>query len=379
MKKHLLCLIAGAMILASCSSSESNSDGSDTPSGGSDNSFEIDLTATEARQAYKGAELLMGQAFEQFIMPDTFEIPQITQLYELTVNTAAADIDRERLQKLFSDFVGEGYDPQRFIVIGSDLGYMYSGEGENAAFCKYQGNSFLLTNFALFPDGEGSRNIWSGFTGINSDEVIDLGELQTSVGQQAAFFDKKLNELFEGILDPFEIKAGYFDVISDGGISADCALTLEGIPLQAWETGLQMQLASIDPAKRSGSEEYFANFGVSAVLLGGEQFGLISVSSVPRLLEKRELSSVISLQRAVGILQTELDNDTAYTFSDVSLMYTGLITAPPDAANARQQEAYAAEPVTLRPMWCFFIESGNDTRRDCIKVDAVTGEVILDL
>ena len=68
-------------------------------------------------------------------------------------------------------------------------------------------------------------------------------------------------------------------------------------------------------------------------------------------------------------------------------MYCGIVRNPRTSSevsdatlDSQQQAAFRAETKTLTPMWCFFAEYDDQEFRElCIKVNAVTGEVILDM
>ena len=379
MKKKIVSLALSALLLVSCSSggslvSEPVSDSE------SRSKYYADLTAEDVRQAYRGADALEGVYFDKFTMPEIIEVPQFDRLYELTVNTVPAEYDKERLKKLFSDLVGGSFDPNCFIPLGNTTGYVYNSAGEQSFHCDYIGGGFKF--FA--PDADRSQGtqevVWSGYVGVNGDQLLELGDVQTSVGQQTALFDKRLGDEFEGLFDQFDVQTEYMYAFGNGSIVAHCAFAFEGIPLQWMTTGLQQRINADALEYANLTKEYYASYGINAELAGGESWGMITTSSIPRLIDKKELSSVISLKRAVGILQSELDGSSIFNFCDVRLIYTGLVTdnrninAPSDS----QEEAFNSEPVTLVPMWCFFIESGGNPS-DCIKVNAVNGDVIYDV
>ncbi|MBR6100868.1 MAG: hypothetical protein IKP95_00395 [Ruminococcus sp.] len=368
MKKHLLCLIAGAMILASCSSSESSNAGG------------YDLSMVGVKQAFTGADELMGAYYEKFTLPESFGTPEITELYELTVNTADTDLGSDRVKRLFYDYLGEGAEYGSFVTVGNNTGYHlgFTDVSDPIGSCSYTGNKFRLYHtYKRIDTGETFPEHYRCLIGSGTDTDMTIIGKPTTSEQEAAYIEKYLDELFEGCFD-FGIKTQLLDAYSNGDITANCAFAYAGVPIQSFET------AYSGKAGNSG-KEYYAYFNAEVGLAGNNVFWSIVTTRIPRLVDKQSIEQIISLKRAVGILQNVLDTDEVYTFSDVRLMYCGkeedhrTETSKAELKEQEEKEFDLQERV-LRPMWCFFILDPDSIYTDrCIKVNAVTGEVILDL
>ena len=363
MKRSFLTL-AAALLLVSCSSSGSSS------VGGSN------LMTESVKSAYNGADELMGKTFDKFIMPDTFETAPVDDAYELTVDRTEKELGSDRLKKLFSDFAGEGFDSTTFASLGNNAGYMYGRSGGSVPSSgRFDGHFFMLSNDFLYNENtsQNTEMLWSGYLGLDEDQTFSLGDKQTSASQLAALTDNKLNTFFEGCIEPFEFKTARLTVSSDGDVSVNCGLTFEGIMLQPWMTGLE---SDIQRGNKNGITKCFAFFGGDADLPDGEHFGYVNTRLLPNLIDKKKLDGIIPLKRAVGILNSELKNTVVYEFCDVRLLYCG--TCPAMTFNPDQ---YYYEQVELRPMWCFFVSAADRgiDHMNCVKVDAVSGDVILDL
>ena len=214
------------------------------------------------------------------------------------------------------------------------------------------------------------------------DSVITVNGQDTSIVQEAEIIDKKLNDLFQGFFDPFEIKTVFFEVESGGYITFNSAFSLDGVILQPFGTDY---IKTIEGEGR----EFADVFIVGGQIDTKNEISLIFVQNIPTILEKQRQDSLISLKRAVGILQSELPNYSNFDFTDIRLMYCGLVINPRMSSivnnaelDSQQQEVFRAEEKHLDPTWCFFlgthqIEEGF--RERCVKVNAVTGELFIDI
>ncbi|MBR6100867.1 MAG: hypothetical protein IKP95_00390 [Ruminococcus sp.] len=371
MKISFLCLAVSVMALTSCSGSDSTKNP------------DVDLTAVEARQAFKGAEELMGQDYGSFTMPAAFDIPQLSEVYEISYNTEFPDYDKQKLSDLFTKFGGELFDKSQLSEDGTG-GYYFGSDKLN---CSYLTGMLDMSFVNEQPDPETQAEqpemklLGHYSVGSQFDETVTLNGIDTSVGQLAGFLDAELNQLLVGFTEPYELRAQVIEAYNTSNVFANCAYTLEGIPLQNWRSASRRLI-------EGKGVEYFDCFNVNAELQSTDKISLVySWGGPPNILEKKKLESIIPLKRAVGILQSTLDPADLYNFKDVQLMYCGTVVNPrtSDIVNdaevdSQQQAAFRAETKTLRPMWCFFVDFDSDNYNEqVIRVNAVTGEVILDL
>ena len=97
MKKRVVSLTLAALMLVSCSGKDSSTAGG------------TDLSAVEVKNAYNGAEALMGMDYGKFTMPSSFEVPVLTNVYTIDYITVPPKYERDQLSKLFADFLGDKY------------------------------------------------------------------------------------------------------------------------------------------------------------------------------------------------------------------------------------------------------------------------------
>ena len=367
MKRRFIFIAAAALMLAACA--DSSSSGAE---GGT-----ADLSGGSPRAAYNGAEELMGKSYPGFEMPASFEIPEINEVYEITYNKIPREYEKEQATELFKRFIGEDYDKRFFHRDDAFSSFYYNGEDANAN-CSC--GSGVINMGMIFDVPAGRRRTGHYNVGTEPDTAITVGSLDTSVSQAAGFMDNELNTLLDGFLAPFEIRSQVIEVYSDGAVFANCALTLDGIPLQSWKSAYNRVV-------EGQGVEYFDCFTNGAEIVDLDRLRYLFVTDCPTVIEKKKLDQMISLKRAVGILQSELDVTDSYEFSDVRLMYCGLVVNPRSGSvitdaelDSQQQEVFRAESRTLTPTWCFFLKFDEEDNTDrCIKVDAVTGEVIYDI
>ena len=116
-----------------------------------------------------------------------------------------------------------------------------------------------------------------------------------------------------------------------------------------------------------------------------KDFFLVSNQMNPIIARFEPLDSIISLKGAVEILKNNLARNTDYTFSDIKLMYCCKHTQQninvQDEDREKLKKLIAEENTredVYRPTWYFIIKEESDSTCG-IKVDAVTGEITMDI
>ena len=245
MKKRFICIAAAALMLAACADSSSVSDaGSSTaPDSTAESTVTADLSAEPVRSAYSGAEALFGMSFPGFEMPESFEVPLVERVYELSYNNDSGVNAAENSKKIFKRFFGERYDPSNELGNGS-TGLMYRskeqeiiteeqpdgskaeiyaqdyGEIDNGFIILCDKQSYILS----YHDSEFTRYR----TATRGAELIETKAGEISVAQEASYIEKEVNELIGDAAAPFAVKVMFVDVYDIGKIAARCALTYDG-------------------------------------------------------------------------------------------------------------------------------------------------------
>lgn len=374
MKKRILSLTLAALMLVSCSGKDSSTAGG------------TDLSAVEVKNAYNGAEALMGMDYGKFTMPSAFEVPVLTNVYTIDYITVPPKYERDQLSKLFADFLGDKYF--EFDLKDDGIGGVYynaptkEGEESNigAAYSPLGGWLSMTAQDVVRGEDVDFEHYSHYFVDNNFDVNLDLNGVDTTVAQQAAFIDSEINTLFEGFFDSLELKTNAIDVYSDGIMYANIAFAMDGVTLQSWKGDYERVI-------EGKGREYYETFMLGAEVTPESKVTMIHAINIPTVVNRQPVDRIISLKRAVGILQSELPDNFIYRFSDVRLMYCHKSINPrisetvTDADLDRQQQAeYNSSVRTLEPMWCFFIEKPDEYVGEMIvKVNAITGEVDYDI
>lgn len=375
MKKRILSLTLAALMLVSCSGKDSSTAGGGT-----------DLSAVEVKNAYNGAEALMGMDYGKFTMPSAFEVPVLTNVYTIDYITVPPKYERDQLSKLFADFLGDKYF--EFDLKDDGIGGVYynapakEGEESNigAAYSPLGGWLSMTAQDVVRGEDVDFEHYSHYFVDNNFDVNLDLNGVDTTVAQQAAFIDSEINTLFEGFFDSLELKTNAIDVYSDGFMYANIAFAMDGVTLQSWKGDYERVI-------EGKGREYYETFMLGAEVTPESKVTMIHAVNIPTVVNRQPVDRIISLKRAVGILQSELPDNFIYRFSDVRLMYCHKSINPrisetvTDADLDRQQQAeYNSSVRTLEPMWCFFLEKPDEYVGEMIvKVNAITGEVDYDI
>ena len=375
MKKRILSLTLAALMLVSCSGKDSSTAGGGT-----------DLSAVEVKNAYNGAEALMGMDYGKFTMPSAFEVPVLTNVYTIDYITVPPKYERDQLSKLFADFLGDKYF--EFDLKDDGIGGVYynapakEGEESNigAAYSPLGGWLSMTAQDVVRGEDVDFEHYSHYFVDNNFDVNLDLNGVDTTVAQQAAFIDSEINTLFEGFFDSLELKTNAIDVYSDGFMYANIAFAMDGVTLQSWKGDYERVI-------EGKGREYYETFMLGAEVTPESKVTMIHAINIPTVVNRQPVDRIISLKRAVGILQSELPDNFIYRFSDVRLMYCHKSINPrisetvTDADLDRQQQAeYNSSVRTLEPMWCFFLEKPDEYVGEMIvKVNAITGEVDYDI
>ncbi|MBR1392371.1 MAG: hypothetical protein IJ561_00885 [Ruminococcus sp.] len=377
MKKQLLSLTLAALMLTACSGSDSS-----TAAAGAD------LSAVEVKNAYNGAEELMGKDYGKFSMPSAFEVPTLTNVYTIDYNTVPPKYDREKLKKLYVDFFGDKFD-ERGLADDGTWGLYYTaphevdengapigGNPDTAIYFDGYLNLAREQDLPLYTEGDFTHY----FVDNSFDQSVTVDEMDTTIAQQAAFLDNKMNTLFEGFFTPFELKTNAIDIYTNGTIDANVAFALDGITLQSWKGDFENIIED------KGTEVY-DTFQAGAMMNVQNDVRFIYTANIPTLVEKHPVDRIISLKRAVGILQSDLPDNASYNFTDVRLMYCCKVLFPRTSSvvtdsnlDDQRMAEYNSSVRTLEPMWCFFVEKPDEYIGEMIvKVNAITGELDLDI
>ncbi len=388
MKKIFCALLPLALIFTSCRYQD-NSAKTSMPIG----SFDPEPVS----QAFDGAEKLQGQNFGIFTMPDVITVPDKYEIYKLTIDRSWQDIDDFREQdakRLFKKYYGDDYEEEKckimdgpasqLIMYFMEDGLPYSEYGDVQAlgevfpfpFIIYNnntdGNDIISAAFQLKngEDGEvevDGKKIKASEIAKNAKEWVDDIEKNVSIGNG---FEFEARDVF-----------AYHSMSSNGDyIQVNLAELYKGIAFEEYISPFNVVDSGED------SDTYYAANTLEVVYSDDfEKPTNIRLQGSDRIKESEKLDKIISLEGAVEILKNELAKNIKYDFDKVELMYCCKITQKRiyvdengDIPEERKKDIQ--QPLTFTPTWCFFFNNEySGLSREAVKVDALTGEITLDV
>ena len=362
MKKRIVSLTLAALMLVSCSGNDSS-----TAGGGAD------LSGEPVKSAYSGAESLMGMDYGKFTMPSAFEVPVLTDVYSLNYNFPRNILDKQKAVEIIGKVMGDELDKTRLRDDG--FGGVYFDPDDDPDWLAGYADGFL---YAFKPVYDEYKESVTYSVSSEGDTAVTVGNAETSVGQIAGSVDALLPDLLSGAMEGFDIRAERVSLLDNGYINVLCSMNIDSVPIQ--------YIAS-SYLKLIGGEyrEEYISFSLHCYLDKNLKLCGLDFYDPPTVLSKEKLDSIISLKKAVSIVRDNLGSEyDSYDISDVRLMYCSMVRSPDVSGFSEEESVLEAERVsevrTLTPTWTFFIKRTSENENDaCIKVNAVTGELFMDI
>ena len=368
MIKHLSLAAAVLLLLAGC--------GNDN-SGNTMETGTTDLVPTSA--VCEGCDELAGGKYSTFSLPDRIIIPQPEEICELEVRARqSSDVEAEG-QKLFRSLIGEDFKQEN--CGWDDFQYFYSCNGEHCS-AQFTGNILTFSSDRHIAGELSSENLsvcWDAET--EPDKAVPLGSGTVTVKELSDAAEKYLRDTIGFLVPDLEIRVQDifpFSINNEDRARIVSALYYKGIPIEDY----------ISPTVESSENEIRSYYNCMTDMIMTEADECIFLSTtIPEITSKTSQENIIGFRDAVKILDDTLAEYLSYSFEDVELMYSCLMTQPVidvkggdyEAAKAAT-EAFEAEPKKLHPTWCFILDNNlSGFSRQLIKLDAVTGEVTVNI
>jgi hypothetical protein len=217
----------------------------------------------------------------------------------------------------------------------------------------------------------------------DSEQVLELDGEKCTVGEVCDSLSSFINESFYPLYDDFEIYPldvdYFFTESSEYAVEVTCGIKYKGVPLEDYFSPMFVT------EERNGYE-VITSYSPSHMLFdlyGKDNITFFNSRFATRDIETTKISEIISLKDAVELLQNELAKNSYYEIEEVKLMYCCKSTSPvptdDEELNSKMQADFAdAEPTPFEPTWCFFWYT-DDGNRQALKVNAVTGEITVDV
>ena len=360
-----------------------------------------EFTLSPVKEAYSGKEEILGTTIELPVGEEdkvSLKFPAVISEYHpekayilTNITNAAYDFKKgaaeiqENAPKLFKAFYGDKYDESccSFVELNELETYIienYNGKNGETAWLGVSGYSLIGDQNAFANYSKNAVTLDTCFYKDSPDKTVELPDGQITLTAAA----ERFAELFKTTLSDFTF--GYEirpckAVISECG--GDKALRIVGEQLYF---GIPFESCGSTFIQSKGDEMTSYGFSYAdAEMTSVKDFFLVSNQMNPIIARFEPLDKIIPLKGAVEILKKNLARNTDYTFSDIKLMYCCKHTQQNINVNDEDREKLKkliAEENTredvYRPTWYFIIKEESDSTCG-IKVDAVTGEITMDI
>lgn len=360
-----------------------------------------EFTLSPVKEAYSGKEEILGTTVELPVGEEdkvSLKFPSVISEYHpekayilTNITNAAYDFKKgaEEMQEkgpvLFKAFYGDKYDESccSFLELNDLETFIredYNGKNGEVAWLGASGYA-LIEDQAVFADTKrNSVPAETYFYKDDPDKTVSLSDGEITLQEAADRFTEYFKSALPDLAYGFEIRP-YKAVISD--YNGDKILRIigeklhEGIPFEcSMSTYINTQ---------NGKETSYGFTYADADMRSVGAYYAVSDQNNPIIARSEPLDKIIPLKGAVEILKKNLARNTDYTFSDIKLMYCCKYTQQSINVNDEDREKLKkliAEENTredeYRPTWYFIIKEEND-QTSGIKVDAVSGEITMDI
>ena len=360
-----------------------------------------EFTLSPVKEAYSGKEEILGTTIELPVGEEdkvSLKFPAVISEYHpekayilTNITNAAYDFKKgaeemqEKAPKLFKAFYGDSFDESccSFVELNELETYIienYNGKNGETAWLGASGYA-LIDDMTLF--GDASKKAIPAETFFfkdNPNKTVSLSDGEITLQEAADRFTEYFKSTLSDFIYGFEIRP-YKAVISDynGGslLSVTGEKLHEGIPFEcSMSTYINTQ---------NGKETSYGFTYADADMRSVSAYYAVSDQNNPIIARSEPLDKIIPLKGAVEILKKNLARNTDYTFSDIKLMYCCKHTQQNINVNDEDREKLKkliAEENTredeYRPTW-YFIISDKNNQTSGIKVDAVSGEITMDI
>ena len=377
MFRKILCGIAAILILTACSSGDSTASGESGSGDTADTGLNYGKVMPE--DAYQNYEKVAGKSYKHLNMPEVIVPEKFERAYKVDFNLLPPDCDKDKVVKLFKDFLGDNcLEPETVgtggIIVrkidpkAADENSVYVGDGsfsDDGYFSLY-----LKSRQMQAPEDYDESQTKHYRVSTDGGTVIEFAGSDTTVAQEAGLIEKQLSDLMGDTFGPYTYGIDEMHITGFGEIGANGSVRIEGIPLQYIASRYEKKLDAYT------LETDYVAFNYANVNDKNEISNI--AGELPNFLGKTELDGLIPIERAAMLADNAIKDETVYEIADVRLMYCALIKYP-----LRNSEGYyspehdtRASIRTLEPTWCFFIKKDDPlAHEDFIKVNAVTGEV----
>lgn len=352
----------------------------------SDNTYDTETSdKVPVSQAWEGYEELLGNDYGVFIMPDKLEPLDADVLYsfqtELNIPygslvTEEMKADALRFAKIF---FGDSFDAGELTVNDQINAVQYNGELGQMV---YRGFPEGTLKGSVLDCLDNYENVFGAFrSGRDDDSVMQFEDGSCTVGEFCSnvqeYIDSALYPVYDGFdLFPYEIFNYYSSETGLKRAEIRCAARFKGVMLEEYFSPFSYY--GNDPETGLIKEQYYIPFDIRIGYDSPTNPVYNFPDTAPRhAVDITEHKEIISLKQAVELLKDNLAPNMRFEFDDVRLTYCSMQTSLHNGEVGAEQ---IVDPTPYEPTWCFFRNSQTPGKaRDGVKVNALTGEIIIDI
>lgn len=381
--KMMTVTLAAALMLTGCAEDSDNY---------KDDSLSIEKQ--EISKLYEGYEELQGKNFGTFRMPEHIEPQSIEKVYTLTADVPF-EIDDSQKEKeareTFKAFLKDDYDESALTKTPSVMNIYRYSDKNGAEGSYYEGAVSICTgkdvpNKVLY-DSDAFEFEATYFAEKDGDKEIDFGTDKATVRELADYAEGVFNGNVPAYSD-YHARPYYINVQSNkygvGRVAEiEMVLEYEGVPFE------RMTPYSKSSVRDDVEIDTYYSFLTASVSMNGRDSATrLGTSGLFNIKSKTECTELITLGDACEILKSGLAEYLDYEIFDVKLKYVNLfdqeVIYMKELSESEQKELFrrnCAKERVFEPEWVFSVMSGEgqDAGFSYIKVNAVTGEIEMDL
>ena len=349
-----------------------------------DDSFQAEKK--EISKLYEGYEELQGKDFGLFRMPEHIEPQSFEKAYKFKASVKYGSKDNlEQAKKICKAFFGDQYEENSFTVDTSVFEKIHYRDSKGNICDYYDG--FTGMSFADRVNLQEAN--FEGIYRVSTDgeKVIDFGTEKSTVAEVAdsarRFFNENISAYSDYHAEPQDIYLFSYGRRKIAEIIY--RVEYEGIPFEEYPSPTGK---SIDLGNGMASMSFYSFVQPNLDVFGKDEFSNFHSDPPYVIKSKEEVSKLYSLKDACEILKNGLAEYSLYSFDDVKLMYVNLFTSETPEnmmklTNEEQREYFKKSAETEReftPTWAFIVnDNGSGFGRKLIKVNAITGEITIDV
>ncbi len=382
--KTVIAIFITAILLSSCATQENSVNTRQT-----DGSDKVPVS-----QIWEGYEELQGKNYgDVLVLPDKIIPSNIAELYTLPVDLSSDGDHSAQSKEYFKRFFGDGFDENAISFNEDEDTYIYAtANGDFSAFGL--GRPFTAIKGGESPAAGEIIAYYNPWTDL--DTVLELANGSCTVKEVTDTVNSFLKDSYEPLFSDLDLKIESVMLYERAGdlkriVRCKVSASYRGLMLED-------DLSPLFEVENKPFYKIITNYTPAKI-----EFELDSkdniINAITTLLfanseKSAKLEELISLSQAAELLEKELALFSHYSISEIKLMYCCKVRlpslAPPDMGPGQsvndfpELEAEMYEefgdipPRTFVPTWCFYLQNQNGNR-DSLKVNAVTGEITVDI